>query len=192
MRVLIIGTSGSGKTTLARKLAKDFGLPHLELDSIYWQRGWKPVDERVFFDRLTTFTLQTNWIIEGDYDLGRNLLFSKADVILWLDLPPFMIFYRLIKRSIARLYKKEVLWGGNRETWRGIFFGKDSLIRWFFKSQRRARILYPELLSAAENRDIKTVRLHSSNWPNEAATVLEDLLSEHGLQMRHTLSHPVS
>ena len=40
MRITINGSSGSGKSTLAQRLAKEFGLKHIELDAINWQPGW--------------------------------------------------------------------------------------------------------------------------------------------------------
>ena len=39
MRVLIFGNSGSGKSTYARTLATSHGMPHLDLDTIVWERG---------------------------------------------------------------------------------------------------------------------------------------------------------
>ncbi|MFL9457302.1 MULTISPECIES: isopentenyl transferase family protein [Nostocales] len=36
-RILIFGNSGSGKSTLANKLAKDFSIPILDLDTIVWE-----------------------------------------------------------------------------------------------------------------------------------------------------------
>src|ERR687884_192101 len=35
-RILILGRTGSGKTTLARELAAALGVPHVELDSLYF------------------------------------------------------------------------------------------------------------------------------------------------------------
>jgi len=43
-RVLIIKNSGSGKTTLAGSLAGRLGDPHIELDGIFRQAGWTPLD----------------------------------------------------------------------------------------------------------------------------------------------------
>jgi predicted kinase len=41
MRIVVVGTAGAGKTTLARKIAALLGVPHIELDAINWQLGWR-------------------------------------------------------------------------------------------------------------------------------------------------------
>jgi ABC-type branched-subunit amino acid transport system ATPase component len=41
MRIVVVGTSGAGKTTLARRIAALLELPHIELDAINWQPGWR-------------------------------------------------------------------------------------------------------------------------------------------------------
>jgi adenylate kinase family enzyme len=41
MRVAVIGTSGSGKSTFAGRLAASINAPHIELDAINWQAGWR-------------------------------------------------------------------------------------------------------------------------------------------------------
>jgi gluconate kinase len=40
VRISVVGTSGSGKTTLAKALARQTGLPYIELDALNWQAGW--------------------------------------------------------------------------------------------------------------------------------------------------------
>src|SRR5271166_4159614 len=41
LRIVVIGTPGAGKTTLARAVAARLALPHIELDAINWQPGWR-------------------------------------------------------------------------------------------------------------------------------------------------------
>jgi len=48
MRIAVIGTSGAGKTTLARRIAGRLKLPHVELDAINWQAGWRDLNSVQF------------------------------------------------------------------------------------------------------------------------------------------------
>jgi cytidylate kinase len=47
-RVSVVGTSGSGKSTVSRELARRLGACWLELDSVYHQAGWTPLDAQEF------------------------------------------------------------------------------------------------------------------------------------------------
>src|SRR5262249_6956272 len=76
MRILIYGNSGSGKSTMARQLARDLGLPLLDLDSITWQAKLvrRPLPESIAL--LQEFiTANPKWVIEGCYaDLIESAL----------------------------------------------------------------------------------------------------------------------
>jgi adenylate kinase family enzyme len=43
VRIVVVGASGSGKTTMAKALSRALGLPHVELDAINWQPGWRDI-----------------------------------------------------------------------------------------------------------------------------------------------------
>lgn len=75
-RILILGNSGSGKTTMARALRDEFGLAHLDLDTVAWAEPGErlPLDESVAkleaFDRA-----HDAWVMEGSYaSLARAAL----------------------------------------------------------------------------------------------------------------------
>lgn len=67
-RTLILGNSGSGKTTMACALHEEYGLVHLDLDTIAWAEPGerRPLAESVSalegFDRTNR-----SWVIEGSY-----------------------------------------------------------------------------------------------------------------------------
>ncbi len=66
-RIHIFGGAGSGKTTLAREIAEKLGLPHHELDDIYYthvaRRERRDKSER---DRLLQATASNEaWVMEG-------------------------------------------------------------------------------------------------------------------------------
>jgi adenylate kinase family enzyme len=67
-RVVIFGNSGSGKTTMAGALAAELGVPHLDLDSIAWERPLVRRSIPATVALLHAF-IEANpaWVIEGCY-----------------------------------------------------------------------------------------------------------------------------
>jgi hypothetical protein len=63
----------------------------------------------------------------------------------------------------------EELWGGNRETWRGAFFSRDSLFLWALKTHGPLRARYEERLAKYD-----VVRLRS---PSETEAWLAERLT---------------
>ena len=70
--------------------------------------------------------------------------------------------WRLLRRTIRRIATQEELWDtGNRESLRGAFFSRDSILLWALKTHRRNRqrfALECELLAQEKN----VVRLRSA------------------------------
>ncbi|MDN3506974.1 MAG: AAA family ATPase [Simkaniaceae bacterium] len=152
MKIAILGTCGSGKTTLAKRLSKEFGIPHVELDSLKWLPNWVEEDEDVFYEKAKEAVKGDNWVTDGNYSkVGHDLIWPRADVVIWLDYPLPIILYRLMKRILRRAFTKEVLWGGCQESLRMQFFSKRSIFVWAFKSYWKRRRAYPYLLSKYSN-----------------------------------------
>jgi len=55
-RISVVGCSGAGKSTLARRLSALLECRCLELDSVYHQSDWTPIDEPSFLNRVDEFT----------------------------------------------------------------------------------------------------------------------------------------
>ena len=88
MRILVIGTSGAGKTTLARRLAHQAGFPHVELDAVNWQPGWRDLDRHdppEFARRVSAVIQAERWVADGNYGSVRDLLWRRATHLVWLD-----------------------------------------------------------------------------------------------------------
>jgi adenylate kinase family enzyme len=70
LKLLVFGNSGSGKSTYARAMAAQYGMPHLDLDSIVWAPG-KIAVQRAAADiaaALADFLANnSDWIIECCY-----------------------------------------------------------------------------------------------------------------------------
>jgi energy-coupling factor transporter ATP-binding protein EcfA2 len=147
-RVVIVGTTGSGKTTLGRALAAALAVPRAEQDAFYHEAHWQPAAPEHFLARADAFTAQPAWVIDGNYALTRDLLWRRADTLVWLDYPAPLVFRRLLVRTVRRSFTREELWNGNRDRLLPNLFTADGLIPWFFRTHWRRRRETPPLIAA--------------------------------------------
>jgi adenylate kinase family enzyme len=140
-RVSVVGSSGSGKTTFARQLAAKLGMPHIELDALFWDPNWTQVDDETFRARVDAATAGDAWVADGNYARARSIVLARADTVVWLDIPLGTCLARVLKRTNRRARTREALWSGNRETWRR-HVSRDSLVWWTITSHRRKRREY--------------------------------------------------
>src|SRR5215472_9666984 len=129
-RIVIVGTSGSGKTTVARQLSQRLAIPHIELDALYLEANWTAASPIVFQERTIQALSGDAWIIDGNYSSVRNIIWSRAETIVWLDYSLWTIMRQLLRGTFRRILTQEELWNGNREPIRTIFFSKDSILLW--------------------------------------------------------------
>jgi adenylate kinase family enzyme len=161
MRVNVKGISGSGKSTFSRELAERLDVPYLELDAIHHGPNWKEADSEELQAGVREFmtTAPDGWVIDGNYEskLG-DLVLAAADWIVWLDPPLRVALRRLWRRTTTRIRDDVELWNGNRETWRGGFWGRESLFAWTLRSWVRHRREWPRKFAG----DPRVVRLRSA------------------------------
>ena len=141
-RILVIGNSGSGKTTLASRISNLFDIPHIELDAIFHQANWTPLDDDAFRDRVQTETLQTDWVVCGNYSIVRDIIWERAETIIAIDLPRWKNMWRIVRRTSRRAIRREELWNNNRESLRNVLAIHDkerSIIRWAWSMHQDRR-----------------------------------------------------
>ncbi|MFD9006532.1 adenylate kinase [Streptomyces sp. NPDC059582] len=118
-RILVVGVTGAGKSTLARALSDRWGMPYHEMDALYFNGPDWAVNDR-FIEDVAQLTTGTRWIIDSlGYPEVRDLLWERADSVIWLDYSKRVVMPRVLRRSFRRTVTREALFGGNRETWRG-------------------------------------------------------------------------
>ena len=101
MRIHITGNAGAGKTSLARSLADPLDIPAFHLDQVVWQPYWKKSSVSSRTRALDQIIKPNDWIIEGVSEKVR----SKADLVILLDVPRHVCFWRCAKRNIPYLFR---------------------------------------------------------------------------------------
>ena len=102
MRFVVVGTTGAGKSTFARKLASIIGGDHVELDALHWDADWTPRTRSEFEARVAAHTTGERWVADGNYSVVRNLVWTRATDIVWLDFSRTVVFSRVIRRTLRR------------------------------------------------------------------------------------------
>ena len=173
-RLVVIGVTSSGKSTLAEKLANRLGLNYIELDALHWEPNWQSAPLEVFRARVEKATQAEKWIVAGNYHVVRDLIWPKAEAVIWLDYPLGTIFWQLSRRTVTRWWTQELLWGTNREPFWVHFklWSTDSLYHWLFKTYWRRKREIPFLLTQTEHKHLSLIRFHH---PEETQAWLESL-----------------
>lgn len=169
MRIAVVGSSGSGKSTLARRLGETLSLPHIELDAINWQAGWRDLnthDPDEFIRRVGEAIAVEAWVSDGNYGLVRDAVWSRATHLVWLDYERKVIMPRLVRRSVVRAVDRRELWPGtgNRETV-AKWLDKDHPLRWAWDTWARRRAQYEARL---EDPRFAHLQVHRLRHPREA------------------------
>lgn len=157
-RVLVAGASGAGKTTLAIELARRLGVRHTEIDALFHGPGWVPRPD--FVADVQALVAQQAWTTEWQYDGVREVLADRAELVVWLDLPRWLVLAQVTRRTLRRRLRRQELWNGNVEpSLLTIFTDPEHIVRWSWTSHRR---LAPRVAVLRESHaDLPVVRLRS-------------------------------
>ena len=162
-RVAVVGVSGNGKTTIARKLAARHGLPYVELDALCHLPGWAEATDEDFRRDVEAAMESGGWVLDGTYEhkLG-DLVYERADTVVWLDQPLPLVLFRLIRRAVRDIVTQRDLFNGNRQTWRMAFFTRHSLVSWAVKTHFRRRPAWRAKFAQMPHLDLVRLR-----WPRD-------------------------
>ena len=172
-RISVVGNSGSGKSTLARRIAAALDIPHLELDSVFHQPGWQPLDTDAFRQMVSAFTDGPAWVVDGNYSQVRDIVWRRADMVIWVDPPRRRLMRQLTARTLRRMVTRVELWNGNRESWTNLFRldPEQSILVWAWTSHHMYRRRYLAAQADPANGHLEFIRLRT---PDEAAALVRD------------------
>ncbi len=162
-RVSIVGVPGSGKTTLGRHLADLLQVPFVELDGIFHQPGWTELARDDFRSRVGDRVAADAWVVDGNYSAVQDLVWARADTVLWLDLSRSVVMRRVIARTVRRAITREQLWNGNREPLTNLYRLDESknIIRWAWVRHAVYAERYAQEMHAPARNHLEFIRLRS-------------------------------
>lgn len=100
-RVIILGAPGSGKSTLARALGLRHGLPVFHLDQLFHRPGWQPAPAEEFRAEVERAAALPAWVIDGNYKGTIASRLARADTLIYLDLPSWLVMLRIFRRIVT-------------------------------------------------------------------------------------------
>ncbi|HRH24035.1 MAG TPA: AAA family ATPase [Candidatus Paceibacterota bacterium] len=157
MRIDIVGITGSGKSTLASRLSQKLGIPHIQLDTFWFEAGGRkgPYDTpNIDAVRAHVKTAvekavqQDSWISDGTYLHAQEVIAPAADVIIFLDTP---LWTRLVAHARRTFFEPKR--HKHLTVWDEISFFKEIITRTY-----RSR---PKLITFLEGYIDKTIVLRS-------------------------------
>jgi predicted kinase len=168
-RILIVGRTGSGKTTIAQELAAALGVPHVELDSLYFGPEFSRAPLSLLRERTRAAVSGDRWVTDGNKRAVRDLVWPRADTIIWLDYPLYVSLWRLAKRARTRtsMLSAQAVQTGRRSRLPKHMLAAARGVLTALRSHRGQRREYPRLFVQPANQHLAVARLRSPRATRE-------------------------
>ena len=159
-RVLVGGISGTGKTTLARELAERRGLPFHEMDALYHGPNWTRIPS--FEDDVAAIAAQDAWVFDSmGYSEVRELVWSRADTVVWLDLSRLVVLKRVLHRSFDRAWHQRDVFNGNTEGFRD-WLDPEHPVQWSMRAYSERRRQLAAMFADPQHAHLRKVHLRTA------------------------------
>lgn len=171
-RVAVFGNAGGGKSTLARRLAELTHLPLHPVDMMQWQADGVAVPHEAYLRAHADLLRQDTWIIDG-FGCVQSAWerFSRADTLVYVDLPLVTHYWRVTKRLIKGLWTAPEGWPANSPLWSSTLAG----YRVIPLCHRALTPRYRQLVADAAG----SKRVHHLRSPAEVTAFLRAVGREH-------------
>jgi hypothetical protein len=137
-------------------------VPHVEFDALFWEANWTEAPTDVFRDRVARATAGDGWVACGYYSRSQDVVWPRADTLVWLDPPLRVIARRAIQRTVWRSLRRTDLWGsGNREKLSNLWNKDESLFLWAKREHARRIEQFTAAIASPAASHLTVVRLRS-------------------------------
>ena len=117
----------------------------MEIDALFHGPGWTA--RPTFVDDVAAVVAQDAWVLDSiGYESVRDLVWDRADTLVWLDLPRWQVMPRVVRRTARRALLRTELWNGNRERLGG-WRDREHPIRLAWSEHKARRALVAERLA---------------------------------------------
>jgi hypothetical protein len=97
-RVVVVGCCGAGKTTFSAELSRRIGIPHVKRDTL----GKLGSDE--YQVAVAAVVGSPGWVFDGPPYFVDDLVYSNAQLVVWLDYSRPLVVWRAVRRSVRRTF----------------------------------------------------------------------------------------
>jgi adenylate kinase family enzyme len=158
-RVLVAGVSGAGKTTFGRELAHRTGLPFHQMDALYHGPDWTPLPS--FEADVAQIVASDSWVFDSHgYAQVRDLVWGRADTVVWLDFPRRVVMRRVIRRSFDRAWHHQEIFNGNTETF-AAWLDPEHPVQWAWTQYTQRRLDMRARIADPRYPTLRATRLRS-------------------------------
>jgi adenylate kinase family enzyme len=171
-RVAVFGNAGGGKSTLAKRLADLTRLPLWPLDMIQFRAGGDAVPHDAYLKAHAELLRQDAWIIDGFGCVASAWeRFSRADTLVYVDLPLVTHHWFVTKRLIKGLFVAPEGWPENSPMWHSTMH----CYRVLWRCHRGLTPRYRQLVADAA----ASKRVHHVKSPAEMTAFLDAIEREY-------------
>ena len=138
-------------------------MPHVELDALYFAPDLSRAPLDVLRERTSAAIAGERWVTDGNKRAVRDLVWPRADTVVWLDYPAWVSLRRLARRARSRTtsLRAEAKRTGRRGGLPKQLLAAARGVLTALRSHRGQRREYPRLFALPENRHLAVARLRS-------------------------------
>lgn len=175
-RTIIFGSTGIGKTTMVKQIADAFSLPVIDIDTLRREAGKSASPEETFLHLVSESVKSDIWVIDGSYTSAQDIVWPRAEAIVWLDFSFWVSLSRLIKRSLYRIFIRKKSEKPVKGRYQPAGERTSNYLRAIFTGRQRRKRYFATLYSS-KYAHLHVIRLSS---PEDAAMWLDLLKNNEG------------